>query len=234
MKRVIIKSIALVLCMLTICTLITACASPTDKYMGVWYATKIVTGSTTVPFGEIVKGTLTMEMTIEFSQDGTYIIHYYVNGKEGKEYPQTGTYKVDDDTLVMSNGGKAYTVDGELRIEINGSVQYFTRSDSQDTSKGKVGTASEESIKERIAEKVEDYLLIDIVNNYDFIGMPSITTSVQSIGDNKYQVTGTVTIRKSSDVKYSGRYTATASYNPSTDDCSVDMPELGDLYRVFN
>lgn len=230
MKRVIIKLIALVLCMLTICTLITACASPTDKYVGVWYATKIVTGSTTVPFGEIVKGTLSMEMTIEFSQDGTYIIHYYVNGKEGKEYPQSGTYKVNDDTLEMSNGGKAYTVDDELRIEINGSVQYFTRSDSQDYQT----VATESSIKERIAEEVKDSLFIDVANTYDYIGVPSITTNVQSIGDNKYQVTGTVTIRKSSDVKYSGRYTATASYNPNTDTCYVDMPQLGNLYRVLD
>ena len=51
--------------------------------------------------------------------------------------------------------------------------------------------------------------------------MPTITTYVEKISENTYEVTGKVTIKDKYGDSYTGKYDAEVEYNPSTEKCSV-------------
>ena len=123
--------LSLALCLIMVCACVASC-SATDKvkkqYLGIWDVTKIVAGSMVVEFGDTGSSVLRMEMTVEFKNDDTYVIHYYVNGKEGDKYPQSGTYTIEDEVLVMSNGMSARVEGDDLTMNLkDGSKQYCTR-----------------------------------------------------------------------------------------------------------
>ena len=68
-----------------------------------------------------------MVMTAEFDEDGSYIIHYYVNGEEGDKYPQRGTYEEEDGRIIL-DGGSNYgeIVDDELILYYeNGQLRHY-------------------------------------------------------------------------------------------------------------
>ena len=125
------KFLILGICLILCCAYTISCNS-TNKvkknFLGIWDVEKIVTSSTVVTFGEVVPSVLVMEMSIQFNDDNTYIIHYYVNGKEGDKYPQCGTFVVEGKTLVLSNGAIASITEDQLVIQTkDGSHQYCSR-----------------------------------------------------------------------------------------------------------
>lgn len=102
-----------------------------EPYIGVWYGYKVETDSTAIVFAdyeELVK----MELTAEFSSGGEYELHYYVAGKEGDKYPQTGKYEMDGDRIVLSeDDGYGEIINGELILYFSdGAVKQYFRSDS--------------------------------------------------------------------------------------------------------
>ena len=136
MKKVLIGVLALVMILGMVLGLV-GCSSSNEaetssneaeKYIGEWYGSKIETESNTITFSDyasIVK----MELIAEFKSDETYVLHYYVNGEEGEEYPQTGTYTVENGKLILSDEGTGEIVNDELILSFdNGQVkQYFSR-----------------------------------------------------------------------------------------------------------
>ena len=73
-------------------------------------------------------------------------------------------------------------------------------------------------------------IMVEIALSYDTTGVPTITTFVDEIGENTYEVTGKVTVKDKYGDSYTGKYDAEVEYNPATDNCDVDL-ELGDLYK---
>lgn len=77
---------ALLLAVCLMAALLTACGSnPAEPFIGVWYGTKVSTPTGDVVFAEY-ESIIKMELTAEFSSDGSYELHYYVAGQEGKQY----------------------------------------------------------------------------------------------------------------------------------------------------
>ncbi|MBR3032220.1 MAG: hypothetical protein IKH92_04285 [Clostridiales bacterium] len=122
---------------LVICTLIitisAACGSKkskaAEKYIGVWYGYKVSTDKNDIVF-EDYAALVKMELTAEFTSDGKYTLHYYINGEEGEEYPQKGSYSIEDDKIkLIEDEGVGEIVNGELVISFDGEGgavrQYF-------------------------------------------------------------------------------------------------------------
>lgn len=126
------KRIAAFILALCLCVSLCACGEnakekEAEKYIGTWYGYKLEAGDETLVFSEY-ESVVKLELTAEFDEDGTYTLHYYVNGKEGEQYPQTGTYTVEENQLVLDKG-TAELVDEDLVISFDGGIkQYFTRS----------------------------------------------------------------------------------------------------------
>ena len=117
-------SLLITLIFLLLCVICVASCNPTNKvkknFIGVWDVKQILAEDETtvvIAFGEIAP-LLTMKMSIQFNENDTFVIHYYVNGEEGEHYPQTGTFTVDGDTLVMSNGQIASIKDDKLIVQM--------------------------------------------------------------------------------------------------------------------
>lgn len=121
------KIISILISVLLIFTCISICAcSAFDKskpFIGTWDIYKVSDSSSEIVFSDYAN-IVDMEMTIQFDENKTYTIHYYVNGKEGDKYPQYGTFTIDGDQLLLSNDGVAEIIDGELVLTIGNSKQY--------------------------------------------------------------------------------------------------------------
>lgn len=125
MKRILIGILALVMVLGVV-----GCSSSNEaeKYIGEWQCYKLETNSKTIVFSDY-EAIIKMELTAEFANDGTYIIHYYVNGEEGAQYPQSGTYSVENGVIKLSDDGIGEIVNNELILSFdNGQVkQYFSK-----------------------------------------------------------------------------------------------------------
>ena len=86
------------------------------------------------------------------------------------------------------------------------------------------------SKEDKVVSEVKSYITFEIKYYYDTVGMPTITTHVEKISENTYEVTGKVTIKDKYGDSYTGKYDAEVEYNPSTEKCSVDL-NLGKLYK---
>ena len=131
MKRV-KRILALVLALCMLCAICAACSeksSDNDKgsnekktetvknpFIGKWEAHKMTwdDGGSLVfsDYASIAK----LELIAEISKDGTYVVHYYVNGVEGDKYPQSGTFTFEDGKLYMDDGAVAEMVGDEMII----------------------------------------------------------------------------------------------------------------------
>lgn len=118
----------------------TACQNSSnvaEKFIGIWDCYKMGTndpGEQDVVFKDYA-ARVKMEMTIEFTPDGKYVEHYYVNGKEGDKYPQTGNYVIEGEKIIFSenNNIEAEIIDGELVVSVKDSAsnksakRYYTK-----------------------------------------------------------------------------------------------------------
>ena len=109
-------------------TLLGACGSnAAEPYIGVWHGYKVSTSSGDIVFSDL-SAIAEMELTVEFTEDGKYELHYYVAGKEGSKYPKFGKYEMDDNRIILvDDDGYGEIVNGELILYFdNGKVkQYF-------------------------------------------------------------------------------------------------------------
>ena len=123
---------------LVVCTLLisifAACGSnkskAAEKYIGVWYGYKVSTNKSDIIFEDYAP-LVKMELTAEFSSDGKYTLHYYINGEEGEEYPQKGSYSIEDERIkLIEDEGAGEIVNGELVLSFDGGAvkQYFKNS----------------------------------------------------------------------------------------------------------
>ena len=87
-----------------------------------------------------------------------------------------------------------------------------------------------ETVEDKVISAARSRILVEIALGYDTEGVPNITTFVDDIGDNTYMVTGKVTVKDKYGDTYTGKYDAEVTYNPSSDQCDVDL-ELGKLYK---
>lgn len=60
---------------------------------------------------------------------------------------------------------------------------------------------------------------------------PIITSYVDEIRENTFEVTGKVTVRDKYGDTYTGKYDAVVEYDPATDTCDIDY-EVDTLYRT--
>ena len=103
-----------------------------NKFAGEWESDKIVTdtaeGTNTIIFSEFA-AIAKLELTISIDKDGTYAMHYYVNGVEGEAYPQTGTYEIEDGVMIMSGGGRGELEGDELILYFDNDqvMQHYTK-----------------------------------------------------------------------------------------------------------
>lgn len=125
------RTISLVLLVLIVCSLFVGCGDSSsktaEKYIGIWYGYKVNSGGEDLVFEDYAT-IAKMELTCEFTSDGNYTLHYYVAGKEGEKYPQTGTYTIDGEKIrLKENEGVGEIVNGELILSFSdGAVkQYF-------------------------------------------------------------------------------------------------------------
>ena len=93
---------------------------------------KVVTADNTVDF-EKLGALINMEMYIEFSEKKDYVVHYFVNGKEGENYPQSGTFTVNVETETLAlvggvEGTATISLETNLQLGLNGGVtQYYKK-----------------------------------------------------------------------------------------------------------
>ena len=88
----------------------------------------------------------------------------------------------------------------------------------------------EKSMSERAADAVRAQINVYITLHYDTNGVPQVTTYVNETSMYQFEVSGKVTIRDKYGDTFTGKYDATAIYNPLTDEFDVDY-EVGKLYK---
>ena len=84
----------------TLGAMLTACGSPAKPFLGKWNAYQVSTNGSTIVFENMAQ-LVKMDLNVTFYEDGTYVVHYYVNGQEGSAYPQAGSYTVEGETLTL-------------------------------------------------------------------------------------------------------------------------------------
>ena len=89
---------------------------------------------------------------------------------------------------------------------------------------------SEKTPRDEVVSAVRSRIMLEVTLRYDTTGVPNITTYVDEVGDNIYEVSGKVTVRDKYGDSYTGKYDAKVEYNPATEDCDVDL-DLGTLYK---
>jgi len=111
MKKVI--TLLLVICSFAI--ILAGCkGNSSEPYVGVWYGYKVATETEEIIFADYA-AIIKMELVTEFTADGKYELHYYVAGKEGNKYPQTGKFEMNGDKIVLIEAdGYGEIVNGEL------------------------------------------------------------------------------------------------------------------------
>ena len=95
---------------------------------------------------------------------------------------------------------------------------------------GSGGSKSENTPESKVVSAVRSQIMVEIMLSYDTNGVPTITTYVDELGANRYEVTGKVTVRDKYGDTYTGKYDAEVEYDLSTGDCDVDL-DLGSLYK---
>ena len=116
-----IVAILLLVCMVG--TLFAACSS--NPFVGKWNAYKISKGDEELYYADF-ESFHKMELTAEFTSDNTYVFHYYVNGEEHSDYPQSGTYVLEDGKLLLDNGSTVVIEGDELIVTLaNGLNKQF-------------------------------------------------------------------------------------------------------------
>ena len=91
-------------------------------------------------------------------------------------------------------------------------------------------TESKDSPEDKVSSAVISRITVEILLSYDTNGTPTITTYVDEIGNNRYEVTGKVTVYDKYSDSYTGKYDAEVEYDPATGHCDVDL-DLGTLYK---
>ena len=91
-------------------------------------------------------------------------------------------------------------------------------------------SSSDKSPRDKVESAVRARILVEVTFTYETNGVPTITSYISELGDNRYEVTGKVTVRDKYGDTYTGKYDAEVTYNPATDNCDVDL-ELGSLYK---
>ena len=127
MKRIVIFSVILV-CVVAI---LSGCGGKkTEEFVGIWYGYKVSTPSGDIVFSDY-ESLVKMELTAEFASDGTYELHYYVAGKEGEAYPQTGNYQVEGERILLpEQEGYGEIVNSELVLYFSeGQIKQYFMSD---------------------------------------------------------------------------------------------------------
>ncbi len=89
----------------------------------------------------------------------------------------------------------------------------------------------EELIIEDVKSTVSARIITTIILNYDTEGTPIITHYVNEISENKFEVTGKVTVRDKYGDTYTGKYDAVVEYDPAEEDSYVVSFDLGTLYK---
>ena len=90
--------------------------------------------------------------------------------------------------------------------------------------------ATEPSLEQRVSEEVKNKIQFVVGFQYEIVGLPEVTTYVQETGTNTYSVTGKVTVKDKYGDTYTGKYDATATYSPETDEISVSQ-NIDTLYK---
>lgn len=116
-----IVAILLLVCMVG--TLFAACSS--NPFVGKWNAYKISKGDEELYYADLER-LFKLELTAEFTSDNTYVFHYYMDGEEHSDYPQSGTYVLEDGKLLLDNGSTVVIEGDELIVTLaNGFNKQF-------------------------------------------------------------------------------------------------------------
>lgn len=86
------------------------------------------------------------------------------------------------------------------------------------------------SVNQKVKNSVIAQLTLKVKLQYEITGQPIITTNIKEISENRYKVTGKITVRDAYGDSYTGKYDAIVDYDPSKDNCKANI-DLGDLYR---
>ena len=92
------------------------------------------------------------------------------------------------------------------------------------------GGSSKKSLSDRAADAVSSQIKVYVKLSYEVNGVPQVTTYVTETSTNHFKVTGKVTVRDAYGDTYSGKYDATAVYDPATDSFDVDY-DIAKLYK---
>ena len=104
-------------------TLFAACSS--NPFVGKWNAYKISKGDEELYYADLER-LFKLELTAEFTSDNTYVFHYYMDGEEHSDYPQSGTYVLEDGKLLLDNGSTVVIEGDELIVTLaNGFNKQF-------------------------------------------------------------------------------------------------------------
>lgn len=93
------------------------------------------------------------------------------------------------------------------------------------------GNSQEDGAEKKAIQTVHNNIQVKLVVRYGSVGAPSYTTYVTEIDTNKFEISGKVTIKDKYGDTYTGKYSAVATYDPSTGKCTVSDDYLGDLYK---
>lgn len=86
-----------------------------------------------------------------------------------------------------------------------------------------------ESVEDKIRTHVRTYLDLKVYMTYG-VTSQSITCYISKDGENKYKVSGKITIRDKYGDPCSGKYDAIIWYDPETNDCDIRSCNIGDFY----
>lgn len=90
--------------------------------------------------------------------------------------------------------------------------------------------SSKKSLSDRAADAVSSQIKVYVKLSYEVNGVPQVTTYVTETSTNNFKVTGKVSVRDAYGDTYTGKYDATAIYDPATDDFDVDY-DVAKLYK---
>ena len=92
------------------------------------------------------------------------------------------------------------------------------------------GNVDTKSVEDKVKLAVESQIMAKITLQYDTTGIPSITYYIDKISENKFEVTGKVTVKDKYGDSFTGKYDAVVEYDPATDKCDADC-DIGKLYK---
>ncbi|MBQ1187414.1 MAG: hypothetical protein IIX54_07005 [Clostridia bacterium] len=85
-----------------------------------------------------------------------------------------------------------------------------------------------ETVEDKVMEAVQAQINARTVWRYG--GLPHASQFIDEIGENKFKVTGEISVRDKNGDTYEGGYDAVVEYDPATDECVVDI-DIDSLYR---